>query len=265
MSGSTSNSKVTYNPDFRRHIDTINAMYEDAGRSDLKIKKSDLELETAQVQLIVQKQYTKALENALFRRFTKYFEARIENGEFDDMSEKLKEANDYIADHSSGKFIKTDMMYITIRPKEEFNNLEMLELFMKKISKVPKKKWITNYLYVIEQSGKSLEELGKGFHCHMLIHHDSSKKKLSEFSNEIMNTIKECGVEKRGGLDLKNCIKDIAFKNFRNYLLGKKDSSKERNKDKAIKQEMDIPFREKYEIQPYYTNDIEFFENYSLI
>lgn len=245
-------------------VESINREYELAGKSEDKIEYTEDQMDKTDFNIMVSIQYKKALETAIFKRFVKYFEAQIENGEFDE-NEQIKIANEYLADNSTGKFIKTDLMYLTIRPQEEYNNIEMLPLFIKQIAKLCNKKWIKNYLYVIEQSGMTKERLGFGFHAHILIHHDSDNKKFSEFKKEIANSVKDLGVKPNGGIDIKNCIKEQAYKNYRNYLLGNKDCSKERNKDKKVKQQLDIPFRERYNIKPYYTNSLEFFENYSLI
>ena len=62
--------------------------------------------------------------------------------------------------------------FLTINPAPNIN----LTDFHKTIEKAVSKVWITTYLYVIEQRGENIEELGKGFHTHIIL----AKKKKHE-------------------------------------------------------------------------------------
>lgn len=240
-------------------IEKINNEYKLSGKPEDCINTSNIDMEQREINLIVAQETPKALRNAINKRLTDYFTLKINNGEYD-FNETLKNANDYILENAEGKFIKTDMMYITIRPDEKFCSLP---LFIKKVEKVVKKVWIKNYLYVYEQVGMDDNSIGKGFHTHILLHHDSDNKKWSEFKNEIANTFKGLLGEK--GIDYKNCLKQQAYINFMNYLIGVKDTKKPQKKDKELKQKYDIPFRENNNLQSYYTNNFQFFKEYSLI
>lgn len=240
-------------------IEKINNEYKLSGCPEQCIITSNVD--ETDMKLLNARCKKKGLELALTNRWKDYYTIKINNGEYDEILTDLKEANEYIEQNAEGKFIKTDMMYITIRPDEKRSSLPLL---VKKMEKVVKKVWIKNYLYVFEQTGMNDEEIGKGYHCHLLLHHDSDKKKWSEFKNEIANTFNNM-LEAKVGLDYKNCLKQQAYLNFSNYLLGKKDTKKLGKETKAIKQQYDIPFREINNLKPFYTNNFDFFENYTLI
>lgn len=240
-------------------IEQLNNEYQLSGKPEECIDTSNIDIERAEVNLITAQENLKALRNAINRRLTDYYIQRINQGDFD-YNETLKNANEYLQKVADGKFVKTDMMYITIRPKDG----TCIYTFMKKIEKCVKKVWIKNYLYVYEQVGMDDNSIGKGFHAHMLIHHESDKKKWSEFNQEITNTFKDI-LNPKVGIDYKNVLREVAYQNFYNYLIGTKDHSRERNRDKKLKQEYDVIFRQKYEMTPFYTNNEEFFKSYTLI
>jgi hypothetical protein len=57
-------------------------------------------------------------------------------------------------------------------------------VFLKAIQKAMSKKGITYYEYVIEQRGKTEEELGKGFHTHFVFNNGIKFcKAVSELQN----------------------------------------------------------------------------------
>lgn len=127
--------------------------------------------------------------------------------------------------HSKSKEeeIKTKVFMITIRPKDNMVAFETfkadVELF---ISELPFKE--VEYCY--EQKGESLEELGKGFHTHIVF----STDKVNYWQSHILRDAKK---KKYGFLKYTkaNCIqvdKVICEKRAREYIRGiKNDEEKE--------------------------------------
>lgn len=101
-------------------------------------------------------------------------------------------------------------IYVTIRPKAETTFNE----FYKKTKKLLSKKWITEYYLVFEQSGKTKEEIGKGFHLHALFNLPPNKKH-SRAREEIYSTFQhQCGLAgvkvdpvKLADVGFNNCLK----------------------------------------------------------
>eukprot|EP00481_Brizalina_sp_1-RS-2013_P003553 TRINITY_DN962_c0_g1_i2.p1 TRINITY_DN962_c0_g1~~TRINITY_DN962_c0_g1_i2.p1 ORF type:complete len:138 (+),score=12.85 TRINITY_DN962_c0_g1_i2:229-642(+) len=77
-------------------------------------------------------------------------------------------------------------IFLTINPPPAMN----LQDFHNKVNKTISKNWIEGYIYVLEQRGENLEEIGKGFHTHILLKLRGHKRK-SEIDREIKNTWKK--------------------------------------------------------------------------
>ncbi len=65
-----------------------------------------------------------------------------------------------------------NVLFITINPRPDIN----FDDFKLICDKYVGKKWIQSCIYVYEQRGKTIEELGKGFHCHMLLWRQPAKR-----------------------------------------------------------------------------------------
>ena len=141
-------------------------------------------------------------------------------------------------------------IWLTLRPEKI-----LINDFKKLNTKLLSKKWITNYLYVYEQTGKTEEEIGKGLHCHYLIY--KGVKKQSDCIREIQNTVKNY-IDVYDQNSWRWCnIKFIPakFKNTKiNYMLGKKRNTPLHN-DKEIKQYYDRVFRDQYGLEEYYKSE----------
>ena len=74
-------------------------------------------------------------------------------------------------------------IWITINPNPQIVLLD----FIAKMNKLMSKKWITNYLYVYEQRGENLSELGKGFHFHLILEKPKTKA-YTHIVREIANS-----------------------------------------------------------------------------
>lgn len=133
-------------------------------------------------------------------------------------------------------------MFITINPPPTLS----LEVFINTINKTMSKNWIDGYIYVIEQRGENEEELGKGFHTHILLKLTEHKRK-SQTDREIKNTWKKIlDVDNYHILNLKY-IDDAEQKRKQGYILGEKSEE-----IKHKKQKMDIVYRQKNNLNKYY-------------
>lgn len=138
----------------------------------------------------------------------------------------------------------TNYIFLNVNPA---SNIELLN-FLKIIEKSLKKKWIKSFLYVIEQRGETEEEIGKGFHTHIIIEKEETKS--------YSQAIKELARAFSGACDTSNLhffngskIKQNDLSKRKNYILGRKADSA-----KWKKQDMDIIFRKEYFLKNYYGN-----------
>ena len=130
--------------------------------------------------------------------------------------------------------------FLTINPAPNIN----LTDFHKTIEKAVSKVWITTYLYVIEQRGENIEELGKGFHTHIIFNKGIKHcKVISEMKNTFKNM---CDCSRDQLFNLKNIGEEEKTRKIE-YITGiKKDDAKH------LKQEMDIIFRKENKLKSYY-------------
>lgn len=141
-------------------------------------------------------------------------------------------------------------LFLTINPPPSM----ILEDFHKKIKNTLQttkglKLWIEGYLYVLEQRGENKEEIGKGFHTHILIKLKDHKKK-SEIDRELKNQWK-------GILDTENYhIFNIKYIDYdeqlrkQKYILTLKS-----DESKHLKQQHDIIWRQSNSLNNYYSVD----------
>lgn len=133
-------------------------------------------------------------------------------------------------------------LFITINPPPTLK----LDIFINTINKTLSKNWIEGYIYVIEQRGENLEDLGKGFHTHILIKLIQHKKQ-SEINREIKNTWKKIlDIDNYHILNIK-FIDDAEQIRKQGYILGEKSEE-----IKHLKQKMDIEYRLNNNLQKYY-------------
>lgn len=130
---------------------------------------------------------------------------------------------------------------VTLRPREE----ETLGNFMLVMEKIINKKWLKGKaMWVYEQKGTNVDELGAGKHCHILfklmgVKHGAKQKSKLQCLKEVTDT---CHSFKLKIAD--NCI-DIKtgpkadLESVNNYLTGDKADA-----DKHAAQEMDKVWRE---------------------
>ncbi len=168
--------------------------------------------------------------------------------EFEELKTKLYEKYGYDA-KSERVYNKTHIikkvythLFLTINPPPKMR----LNDFINKIYKTLSKNWIEGYLFVIEQRGENIEEIGKGFHTHILIK-ILGQKKQSEITREIKNTWKkELDIDNYHILNIKYIDDDEQIRK-QNYILGTKTET-----HKHLKQKHDIIYRNENKLEKYY-------------
>jgi len=133
--------------------------------------------------------------------------------------------------------------FLTINPAPD----KKLPDFIKAINKALSKKWITYYIYVIEQRGESEAELGKGFHTHIIFNKGIKNcKVIKEMANSFRHM---CDTSNYHLFNLKN-IGDEEKRRKIEYITGMKA-----DEEKHLKQQMDIIFRQREKLKSYYTTE----------
>jgi len=151
-----------------------------------------------------------------------------ERYEFLRKSEEIKENYKYI--------------FLTINPNPQITLLD----FINKINKMMSKKWITNYLYVYEQRGESLGEIGKGFHFHLILEKPKTKK-YSEMLRELSNSANAvCDSSSYNFFNIKSISEEEKERKIV-YITGRKA-----DETKHLKQDMDIIWRQQNNLLSHY-------------
>lgn len=210
--------------------------------SKMSLQDADLPLEERQIYInnvsmqIDQKIKYQALKEVLMSKYKQYYHSLIEEGDADDILPLLKEIRDY-----EDAKVKTNYIFITVNPYPNIG----LQDFINVCHKVSTKKWINQYVYVIEQRGENLEEIGKGFHFHMLL--DKGDYRMSHLRREFISSFKKmCDTSNFHCFNISYCkVNDL--KKRQNYIVGQKKDS-----HKHLKQEYDKVFRARYNLKPYY-------------
>lgn len=138
--------------------------------------------------------------------------------------------------------------WLTINPPSTVK----LDKFQDLITKYVNRKIVGQYLYVLEQRGKTLHEMGKGFHAHLLVERNLDYIP-SQFLRNSRNTFKRILNVKNEALFCPYWLDHRYYKDKVKYILGAKTGE-----GKDVKQTVDIVWREDYGIQPYYTNIKEY-------
>lgn len=179
----------------------------------------------------------KAFKEVLLVKYKSYYNSLIDAGEADDLLPILKEMREM----EDSKF-KSPFMWITINPYKEYKDYKK---FFEIIAKVVKKSWIKKYFYVIEQRGENEDEIGRGFHTHMLV--DRGEYRWSHARREFASAFnKICDVSNPGCFNFTLCKeKDLSHR--MNYMIGRKADPA-----KWLKQDMDIIYRRTLGLQAEY-------------
>lgn len=132
--------------------------------------------------------------------------------------------------------------FITICPYEDIE----LQSLIKVMTKVLKKKWLNDYVYVYEQRQDDSDKPIYGIHVHMIVKREAIAK--SDVIREVYNTCKNI-VGTKQSIDVKLLHKHDMWVRL-NYILGQKSTE-----EKQKKQIIDKVWREKNRIEPYYQNN----------
>jgi len=137
---------------------------------------------------------------------------------------------------------KLDYIFLTINP----NPLITLKEFISVITKMMSKPWIEEYLYCYEQRGETEAECGKGFHFHAIIRKPSNKS-YAHIINEMSSSAnKVCDSKCVKFFNIKQISSEEKNRKIE-YIIGRKADAA-----KWLKQDMDIPFRERNNLLSYY-------------
>lgn len=135
-------------------------------------------------------------------------------------------------------------IWLTICPEPKCS----LPKFITAIDKFTRGVNLKSCKYVYEQRGENIQELGKGFHCHLLIM-KQAKLAPSQFERHCKSAFKECvGCNK--AIHIQYFPKDHPdnfWEEKIDYLHGKKW-----DKEKDAKIQMDILWREKHSLKSVY-------------
>ena len=170
--------------------------------------------------------------------------------EYDIEYQKLQDGINYNIYYEKYKYLQkqeeikenSKYVFITINPNAFITLLD----FINKIDKMMSKKWITNYLYVYEQRGESLTDLGKGFHFHCILEKPKTKayahmiRELSNSANSV------CDTSNFHFFNIKSISEEECQRKII-YLIGAKA-----DEAKHLKQSMDIVWRKKENILSHY-------------
>lgn len=121
-----------------------------------------------------------------------------------------------------------------------------IEVIMKSMERVVRKKWITDYYYVVEQRGITEETCGEGIHVHLLISKNGKRK--SQVIREIASTTKLA----KNFIDIQEGKTANIYERRKDYMLGKKEGLVKQNRVK-----FDALFRQKNNLKDIYTNAIQ--------
>lgn len=146
-----------------------------------------------------------------------------------------KKKNLLAKEHNNG------YVFITINPKPQVS----LEEFDRQVRKAIGRNMFDGVCAVYEQRGTNEEEIGKGFHAHILAKRNLDYKP-SKVANNLKNTFKSvCDVNNPALLNIQHIGEDFA-QDKQDYILGIKTGE-----GKSIKQELDVVWRLKNDIKEY--------------
>jgi len=179
----------------------------------------------------------KAFSECILNKYRAHYNKLIDEGNADECMPLMKVINQEKAKADESK---SDFCFITVNPAPGVP----LSDFRKAVEKSVKKTFIKKSLYVLEQRGETMEELGKGFHTHILI--DKGDFRPSHLRREFARTFsKVCDTSNPHCFNVNYCkIEDLPKR--QKYMLGVKSDPK-----KHQKQRIDRPFRRKFAIKDY--------------
>lgn len=181
-----------------------------------------------------------AFREELHNVYRSYFRLQIQEGRFDELIPDLAEVRDFI-DNEKDKKKTSEYLWITINPRSSVNIIEFKQILQKSLTKP----WIKGYCAVIEQRGCSEDEIGKGFHAHIIL--NKGDYRFTHARREFQSSYRKvCDIQNFHTFNFSYCFEND-LKNRHNYILGHK-----KDPEKHIKQIFDKKFRNIYNIPSYY-------------
>lgn len=206
--------------------------------NDMSVEQKEIYLEKLKRDIDEELQM-KALQECLMTRYRAHFNKLLDEGEADDILPIVKEYN-IEQDKKDDKY-KSDYAFITINPHPQASLTE----FKQALDKSVKKSFIKKSLHVIEQRGENIEEVGRGFHAHILI--NKGDYRFSHLRREFASTFKKlCDTSCSGAFNIKLCKKED-LGNRQSYMLDMKADPA-----KHLKQQFDKVFRKNNLFKDYY-------------
>lgn len=192
--------------------------------------------------------YESAKQEILRNKMKKLVSLKFELGTLGTFENTLKDTIGNLESELKEKMAEAynnKYMFFTINPKPSVK----LEDFIKVLAKSATKTCFTDYLYVIEQRGNNSATAGNGFHAHMLFKRNLNYKPCKCKKNMQGTFLKMCDVKKEALFNVKYLNTEWANDKVKYMSHGGKTED-----GKDIKQDIDIWWREKNDILPYYGN-----------
>lgn len=187
--------------------------------------------------------YHKAKDDFLFKKLQSNMSIKFELKQLSPLMDQIFDERQR-GKEEQAKRLGILWLWLTVSPhdKVEFPD------FQKKIEQFAKRKQFKEYFYVYEQRSKEAETAGQGFHCHLLL-----KRNITYKQNKIITNSKNSfkNMTKVNDFQIFNFhwCPDEYLKDKIEYMTGDKTGA-----EKDIKQNIDILFRQKYNLKDYYTN-----------
>lgn len=178
---------------------------------------------------------TKVLMECIHQRYRQHFNRQLDEEDGSNLP-LIKEINDY-NEKKEKETVKSDYVFITVNPRPGV----AINDFVKTVNKSVEKTFIKKSLHVIEQRGENMEELGKGFHTHILL--NKGDYRMSHLRREFARTFGKVTDTSNPQWFKVDLCKPSDLANRQNYIVGRK-----KDPSKWLKQDMDIPFRKKFDI-----------------
>lgn len=180
---------------------------------------------------------------ALYKKYT-MLQLELGEGDYDLQLQfdKVKELKSRVKDKKSRYCFFT----LNFKPNTELNDV----LYC--MHQIVNKCWVRDWKYCIEQRGKTIDEMGKGLHVHLLMPKPSDKQPWN-CKNEVWNNFKPyCGLDKKIVFDKHFIIIPNEWAGDKlEYMKGNK--YKDESGEKAEKVKIDLKFRESKNLQQLYS------------
>ncbi len=187
--------------------------------------------------------FQKARDDFLYKKFQANMSIAFELRQISPIYDKLLDERQTLREEQA-KRLGTLWLWLTVSPNDKVEFLD----FKKKIESFANRKMFKEYFYVFEQRSQEKETAGMGFHAHLLLKRNISYKQNKIVSNS-KNSFKNMTKVNDFNIFHFHWCPDEYLDDKMEYMTGAKTGS-----EKDIKQLIDVIFREKYNLDNYYTN-----------